>query len=219
LKSGRKPGEEKMFLVLSQMEWRRASVASKTFVIALVLGFLASQVIAASTPVEAVKAGTEKVLNILKEQPGNKQKQRAEIRKVVDEYFDFDEMAKRALGPHWNEQPPAKQQEYVQAFSEFLFGVYIDKIEKYTDEKVTYETKEGKGDRAVVNAVIAGSQTSKIPIEYRLQLKDGKWRAYDVVIEGVDLVNNYRSQFSSILANSSFDDLVNRLKGKNLRNK
>lgn len=191
----------------------------KTLIVAFVICLMGSRLMASSSPLETVKAGTENVLHILKEQAGNQQKRRAEIRRVVDHYFDFDEMAKRALGPYWNEQPAAKQQEYVQAFSEFLFNVYIDKIEKYTDEKITYETGEQQGDRAVVDAVIAGSRPGEIPIEYRLHLTDGKWRAYDVVIEGVGLVNNYRSQFRSILSRSSFDDLLNRLKEKNLDNK
>jgi phospholipid transport system substrate-binding protein len=193
-------------------------MASKSFIAAIIFGFLASQAMAGSAPIDTVKTGTEKVLDLLKGQPESKQKRRDEIRKVVDEYFDFEEMAKRALGPPWNKQPATKQKEYVQAFSEFLFTVYIDKIEKYSDEKITFEGEEAKGDRAVVRSLVAGSQSGKIPIEYRLHLKDGKWRAYDVVIEGVDLVTNYRSQFTSILASSSFDDLVNRLKDKNLRN-
>lgn len=87
---------------------------------------------ASSGPLETVQAGTDKVLQILKEQAGSEQKRRAEIRKVVDQYFDFDEMAKRALGPQWNQQSAEKQREYVQAFSEFLFSVYINKIEKST---------------------------------------------------------------------------------------
>jgi phospholipid transport system substrate-binding protein len=208
-----------MCLNLPSKERGRGSMALQAFSIALVLGFFVSRVEAGSTPLDTVKTGTEKVLHILGEHAGNKQKRRAEIRMVVDEYFDFGEIAKRALGPHWQKQPPEKQREYVQAFSDFLFGVYINRIEKYTDEKITYETKEERGDHALVDAIVVGSQTGRIAIQYRLHHKDGSWRAYDVVIEGVGLVDNYRGQFSSILANNSFSDLLNRLKDSNRRNK
>jgi len=187
-----------------------------TLIITLAFCVSVSQAIASSGPLDTVQSGTEKVLTILKQQTGNEQRRRAEIRTVVDQYFDFEEMAKRALGPEWNNQPATKQQDYVGAFSEFLFSVYIDKIENYTDEKITYQPKEEEGDRAVVNAIVEGSKTGKIGLEYRLHSMAGSWKAYDVVIEGVGLVNNYRSQFSSILTNSSFDDLLNRLKEKNL---
>ncbi len=203
----------------SQMGWGPKNIYLKIFIAALAICFWSTRISASSGPLETVKTGTEKVLHILKMEVGNTEKRRAEIRKVVDEYFDFDEMAKRALGPSWKEQPPVKQQEYVGAFSQFLFNVYIDKIEKYTDEEITYETKGEKGGRATVDAIIAGSRTEKIAIEYRIHLRDGKWRVYDVVIEGVGLVNNYRSQFSSILTRSSIDDLLKQLKEKNLQNK
>jgi phospholipid transport system substrate-binding protein len=197
--------------------WSQGSTVLKGFTIVLFLCIMASLGIASTTPVDTVKSGTNEVLKVLKQQSGHKEQRRTGIRKVVDEYFDFNEMAKRALGPRWKEQPPAKQQEFARTFSELLFNVYIDKIERYTDEQITYSAKTEQGDHAVVDALVTGSQTGKIAIEYHLHLKDGNWKAYDVAVEGVDLVNNYRSQFNSILSRSSFDDLLKMLREKNLK--
>ncbi|MDY0040478.1 MAG: ABC transporter substrate-binding protein [Desulforhabdus sp.] len=171
----------------SSIKSRLTAVALKTSMLtfALTLFFCVSiyQAGAGSGPLETVQTGTEKVLTILKQQTGNEQKRRAEIRTVVDQYFDFEEMAKRALGPEWNNQPAARQQDYVRAFSEFLFSVYIDKIEKYTDEKITYQPKEEEGDRAVVNALVEGSKTGKIGLEYRLHSRAGSWKAWLITTE------------------------------------
>lgn len=204
--------------MISRTNRIRHRLVLKTFIITFVLGCFASQALASSPPLETVKTGTNKVLHILKEQGGNKQQQRAEIRKIADQYFDFHMMSKRALGPYWKKLTPAKRQQYVKAFSQFLFNRYIDKIEKYTDQKISYQMKGKSGNYAIVDVVITGSQTGRIPIAYRLHQINGNWRAYDVVIQGVSLVKNYRSQFKSILARKSFSDLMQRLKQKNSQN-
>jgi phospholipid transport system substrate-binding protein len=206
-----------MVVAPSEPSWMRQCITLKLFVLAVCTCFLVSLAQAGSSPLETVQTGTEKVLHTLKEHAADSQKRREEIRKIVDNYFDFDEMAKRSLGPQWNKQAPAKQQEFVQAFSKFLFNVYIDKIEKYTDEKITYKEKEIQGDFALVDALVVGNQSGQIPLTYHLHLKDGNWKAYDVVIEGVGLVENYRSQFDSILSKGSFEDLLKQLREKNLQ--
>jgi phospholipid transport system substrate-binding protein len=210
-------GGKTMSLGTARTGWWRSRSILNRFSIAALLCFLVSPVIASSTALETIKAGTDRVLQILKQQAGSKQTRRAEIRKVVDEYFDFNEMARRSLGPLWRRQSPEKQQEFTLAFSQFLFNVYIDKIEKYTDEKISYDTQRVEGDYAVVDAVVTGTQTGQITIEYHLHFKDGNWKAYDVAVEGIDLVNNYRSQFNSILLRRSFDDLLKLLREKNLQ--
>ena len=170
----------------------------------------------ATGPLQAVEKGTEEVLRLLQDQDMDKETRRAHIRNVVDDHFDFQEMAMRALGPPWREQPSEKQQEYVSAFSDFLFGVYIDRIERYSDETVVYELGEEGESHAVVQALIEGAQVGQIPVEYRMHLTREEWRVYDVVIEGVSLVNNYRGQFHAFLARNTFDDLLSRLKERSL---
>jgi phospholipid transport system substrate-binding protein len=206
-------------MVSGHLESRRMrhAIISRLLVAAICSCFFVGLAQAASSPLETVQTGTDKVLHTLKEHSGDSQKRREGIRKIVDDYFDFDEMARRSLGPHWNQQPPAKQQEFAQAFNKFLFNVYIDKIEKYTDEKITYKQGETKDNFAIVDALVVGNQSGQISLIYHLHLKDGNWKAYDVVIEGVGLVENYRSQFDSILSRGSFEDLLKQLREKNLQ--
>ncbi len=197
-----------MFL---RLMWNRETRALKFLMVLMVLCVVPGKVFAGSEPLETVKNGTEKVLQVLQDEDMDQEAQRARIREVVDEHFDFHEMGKRALGPHWRDQPEEKQEEYVQAFGDFLFGVYIDRVEEYSGETIAYESQEEMEGHAVVHALVAGDETEEIPLEYRLHAVHEEWRVYDVVIEGVSLVNNYRSQFSSFLAQNTFEDLIRRL--------
>jgi phospholipid transport system substrate-binding protein len=201
-----------------QSRWVRKEIAGLALALGYLLCLWVPQAVAIPNPLDTVKSGTEKVLRVLKERGEKRGSRRTEIRSIVDGYFDFEEIARRALGPSWNEQSPARQQEYVKAFSDFLFGIYISKVEKYTNQKITYKVGGETGNDATIQTFITGRQTGRIPIDYRLHLKDGAWKAYDVVIEGVGLVNNYRSQFSAILARGSFDDLLNKLRQKSAGN-
>ena len=112
------------------------------------------------------------------------------------------------------EQPPEKQQEFTRDFRQLLFNTYIGKIEKYTNEKITYNQKQMGGDCAVIEALEVGDQSGAVPVDCYLRLKDGKWKVYDVVIEGINLVTNYRCQFEPILMRHSFDDLLRQIKEK-----
>lgn len=190
----------------------------KLYVVLLSLILSAPQVLAASDPIQVVETGTQKVLQVLEKNKTDTEARRQAIRKIVDEYFNFDEMARRSIGPAWNEQPRDKQQEFVESFSQFLFNVYIDKIEKYTGEKITYDSQQVNGEYASVKAIVHGYNGTNIPIIYRLHLNDGSWKAYDVVVDRIDLVNNYRSQFGDILSRHSFDYLLKLLKEKNAQN-
>jgi phospholipid transport system substrate-binding protein len=191
---------------------------SKVLILVLCLCLWAPQAIAANDPQAVIKTGTDQVLELLKKYPENTQVRREKIRtavdKYVDEYFDFDEIAKHALGTRWNEQPPEKQKEFTRDFSQLLFNTYIGKIEKYTNEKMTYNQKQIGGNCAVIEALEAGDQSGKVSIDYYLRLKDGKWKVYDVAIDGIGLVTNYRCQFEAILLRKSFDDLLRQLKEK-----
>ena len=203
-----------MIAAHSQIRRVNRSHIAKTLVSLLCLCLWASRALAAENPQAVVKTGTDQVLQLLKQYPESSGVRRGKIRAVVDQYFDFDAIAKRALGPRWNEEPPEKQQEFTRDFSQLLFDTYIRRIEKYTNERIAYKQKQTGGDYAVIEAVVAGGQSGTIPIDYYLRLEDGKWKVYDVVIEGIGLVTNYHSQFESILMRSSFDDLLRQLKEK-----
>ncbi|HAA03031.1 MAG TPA: organic solvent tolerance ABC transporter substrate-binding protein [Syntrophobacteraceae bacterium] len=184
---------------------------------------ITQQASASPRPKAVIETGMERVLGFLRTKCSDGQSvamryHRVEIEKIVSEYFDFREMAMRSLGPSWKQQAPDKQQEFTQLFKDLIFNTYIDRIDTYTcsNEKVTYDDEALDGNHAVVRTRITGYKGNKdIPLEYRLSLKDNDWKAYDVVIEGVSLVNNYRQQFASILNRESFEGLLKRMRDKN----
>jgi phospholipid transport system substrate-binding protein len=203
-----------------QLKLRHLAVGCVCF---LALMPITQQAGASARPKAVIETGMERVLGLLRSKCTNGQsvavrQHRTEIEKIVLEYFDFQEMAMRSLGPSWRQQTPAKQQEFTQLFQDMIFNTYIDRVDTYTcsNEKVLYEDESLDGNHAVVKTRVTGYKGSKdIPIEYRLRLKDNDWKTYDVVIEGVSLVNNYRQQFASILNREPFEGLLKRMRDKN----
>jgi phospholipid transport system substrate-binding protein len=136
------------------------------------------------------------------------------LRGITDGVFDWTEMAKRALGRHWAARTPAEQQEFVSLFRDLLERAYVSKIERYAGEPITYVGEVADGDLTTVRTRITTRQNQEVGIDYRM-FKDGdRWRVYDVLIEGISLVNNYRTQFDGIIKTSSYDELVKRLKAR-----
>lgn len=172
----------------------------------------------AGEPTEQVRQTVDKVLGILQDKalkgPAKAKERRTTLRKVIDERFDFEEMARRSLALHWKKRTPEEQKEFVELYSDLLERAYINKIEQYTDEKVTYTGEAQEGNRAAVRTVIITKKNVEIPIEYRLHRTGAGWKAYDVIIEGVSLVNNYRKQFNSIISSKSYEELLRRLRSK-----
>ncbi len=173
-----------------------------------------------SKPIDVIKTGSQEVLKILRESRGDKgpslRQRQDEILNVVSQYFNFEEMARRALGHPWKDQPPEKRQEFAQLFKRLLYTTYISRIEHYTgsDEQIFYDYERVQGEYALVKTHILYQGNSNVSIDYRLQLEGGEWKVYDVVVEGMSFVENYRGQFASILANESFDSLLSRLRQK-----
>ena len=139
---------------------------------------------------------------------------RQALRSITDGVFDWNEMAKRALGRHWAARTPAEQQEFVSLFRDLLERAYVSKIERYAGEPITYVGEVADGDLTTVRTKITTRQNQEVAIDYRM-FKDGdRWRVYDVLIESISLVNNYRTQFDGIIKTSSYDELVKRLKAR-----
>lgn len=172
----------------------------------------------ADTPKEAVNKTTDKIIEILKDKelkkPANTQQRRNAMSKAVSEIFDFEEMSKRTLAIHWQKRTPSERKEFVSLFTELLERSYVKKIESYTNEKILYLDERIDGDNALVKSKIVTTRNLEVPIDYRLMKKNNKWVVYDVVIEGVSLVNNYRTQFNKIIRQYSYEDLVKRMKNK-----
>jgi phospholipid transport system substrate-binding protein len=172
----------------------------------------------AATPKETVEAGVNKLLTTLGD-PAFKAKPEDEriaiIGKEIETVFDFQELSRRTLGREWKKMKPAQQKEFVQLFRELLQGVYADRLLAYSDQKIMFdkETMLKKG-RAEVQSYLQTSDGKKIPLFYRLTDKSGSWKVYDVIIEGVSMVKNYRTQFRQILAKDSPDKLLQVLRDK-----
>ena len=184
----------------------------------LAVGVMLPFQIYAATPKETVEQGVDKVLKTLGD-PAFKAKSKDEkiatIGKEIDHIFDFEELSKRTLGRDWKKMSAEQQTEFVKLFKQLLQGVYADRLLAYSDQKVLFEkeTMLKKGS-AEVQSYLQTSDGKKIPLFYRLTDKSGSWKVYDVIIEGVSMVKNYRTQFRDILAKDSPDKLIEILRDK-----
>jgi phospholipid transport system substrate-binding protein len=175
---------------------------------------------AADGPKDQTKETIDRVLTILKNKELNKssmtKERRAMIRKEIGARFDFEEMSKRALGMHWKQRNEAEKKEFVSLFSDLLESTYINRIESYSGEKVVYEDQILDGDYATVKTRVITSRNVETPIAYRLSKNGSKWSVYDVVIEEVSLISNYRKQFNQVIKDKSYEALVKKLKDKQI---
>ena len=183
--------------------------------ILILLLLLFGPVQAATGPEEVIRSGTDRILGILNDESLNEKERRKRIRENVNQYFDFERMAMSALGHHWKDQPADKQKEFVDLFSQFLFETYVDKVESHSaPEEIVYGEHNIKGDRASVDTQVVTQDGQTVPIAYRRIREGGNWQVYDVLVEGVSLIRNYRTQFNSILTSKSFDHLLDQLREK-----
>ena len=172
----------------------------------------------AATPKETVEDGVNNVLKTLgdpdfKAKP--KDEQIAVVGAEIDKIFDFKELSRRTLGKHWKKMSAEQQTEFVKLFRELLQGVYADRLLAYSDQKVIFDKEIPlKKGRAEVQSYLQTSDGKKIPLFYRLTDKSGSWKVYDVIIEGVSMVKNYRTQFRQIIAKDSPDKLLEILRDK-----
>ncbi|MGO9021121.1 MAG: phospholipid-binding protein MlaC [Syntrophobacteraceae bacterium] len=200
-----------MFVARSQIGLMSKRFISETLILVVCLCLWGSRAIAAENPQAVVQTGTDQVLKILKQYPQDTRARREKIQAAVDGYFDFGAIAKLALGPRWNSLSPEKQQEFTLEFSKLLFNTCIGDIEKYATQNITYSQRPIFQGYVDVQARVM-DQGGPISIDYYLHLQDGKWKVYDIGVEGTSLVINYRDQFDSILANGSFNDLSRMLR-------
>jgi phospholipid transport system substrate-binding protein len=194
----------------------------------VVMGALLSSLLLVSTtstawagePQDKVRETVNAVLAVLQDKslqgPDNTDRRREKMRQAVFQRFGFEEMAQRALGPYWSKRTPAEKKEFIGLFGELLERSYINKIESYTGEQIVQYTRETieKDGYASVRTAVVNKRDLNVEVEYKLLQRDGDWQVYDVIIEGVSLVNNYRTQFHNIVSQESYEALVKRLKLK-----
>src|SRR6266436_29887 len=177
--------------------------------LALVLAALPAR---AGAPMEQLRAQVDRVLKLI-DDPTLKDK-RVAVRQIADDIFDFGETARRSLGRHWAARTQAERDEFVQLFGDLLERSYISKVELYGGEKIQYVGDSVEADQAKVQTKLLTKSGNEIPIEYRMLKKGDRWLVYDVIIEGVSLIANYRTQFNKIIRTSSYQELVKKMKTK-----
>lgn len=193
--------------------WRALALATA----ALMVVWAPAEGVAGSAT-DQVKGTVDQVLKILTD-PALKgetklQGRRAKIRQVVLQRFGFTEMSKRSLGRYWSERTQEERTEFVRLFTDLLERAYIDRVDGYTGEQVVYLGESVDGDYSEVRSKIVTKRNQEIPILYRLQKTNANWEVYDVIVESVSLVNNYRTQFSKIIRTSSYQGLVKKMQVK-----
>ena len=188
----------------------------------LVTGLIAVVVGAASTPAGAgaptdqLKASVDQVIRIL-EDPALKpeamtRERREAIRREAANIIDFGETARRALGRHWQALGEPERQEFVALFADLMERAYIGRLEQYSGERIAYLSESVDGDTATVRTRLVTKRGVEIPADYRMLRRGDRWLVYDILVEGVSLVGNYRTQFNRIIETSSYDELIRRMK-------
>jgi phospholipid transport system substrate-binding protein len=197
------------------MNWLR--MGAMVLAGALVVG-AGSAPAAAGVPTDQLKGAVERVLKTL-DDPALKgesrlSERRAAVRKIANEIFDFSEIAKRSMARHWQPLSEAQRTEFVGLFADLLERSYISKIETYGGEKIQYTGERADGEFATVSTRIVTKNGTEVPVDYRLIKRADRWLVYDVSIEGVSLVSNYRTQFNKIIQTTSYNELVSKLRNK-----
>jgi phospholipid transport system substrate-binding protein len=180
----------------------------------------------AASPREVVQVAVERVVSMLENgEPGRDRgerveqrlphdgRTRTEIRRIALDLFDFDDMAQRTLSRHWKGRTRAEQAEFVTLFTDLLERSYVGRIEGYAGEKINYIGETVDGSFAVVRSrIVPGRGRADTAVDYRLHRRDGRWKVYDVLVDGVSFVSTYRGQFNRMISGSSYGALVEALR-------
>lgn len=208
-----------MLSVVTRFLRAQSARMSVCFGLAVLLGMAwnVAPLWAGGAATEAIKGTINEVIRILSDQamkkPERAHERRKLLEKVVGDRFSYEEMAKRTLAAQWQKLEEKDRTEFVDLFKRLLTNSYADKVEGYSGEQIHYLNERLEGDYAEVRTK-ATSGKAEIPLDYRLLNKGGDWRVYDVVVDGVSLVSNYRGQFAKIIRTSGYDDLVKQLREK-----
>jgi phospholipid transport system substrate-binding protein len=193
---------------------------NKIMMFALLLSSLAcfAPVAVQASVTDEVKKTVDEIVRIVADKelknPQNEAKRRQLIKTAVGRIFDYEEIAKRSLATNWKTRTPAERKEFVQLFETLLQNSYSGKIESYNQEKIVYLNETVDGEYAEVRSKVVTAKRDEYSLDYRLMNKGGKWLVYDVIVEGVSLVSNYRSQFNKIITGQGYGELVKKLRTK-----
>jgi len=174
----------------------------------------------AGEPTDHIRKTTDKMITILNDPvlKNNVEERRKMLRNAVNERFDWREMAQRSLADHWKSRTEEEKEEFVPLFTDLLESAYMNRIENYSGDKVSYDDEKVQGDYSLVKVRIFTDKQVYIPVVYKMKKKGQEWMIYDVSIEGVSLVKNYRQQFDTVILSSSYQGLLEKLKEKAAKN-
>ena len=171
----------------------------------------------AGSATEAIRSTSEAVIRVLNNEelrkPTRLEERRRQLVEIIGKRFSYEEMSKRALGAHWSKLTEADRQEFVNLFKRLLANTYVDKIEGFGKEQVQYLYERLEPGYAEVRTKII-SDKGTLPLDFRLVDQAGAWMVYDIVVDGISLVNNYRGQFTRILSVYSYPQLMAKLRDK-----
>ena len=174
----------------------------------------------AGAPTDQLRDGVDRVFKILRDPEmagqANAIQRRKAILTAAGNIFDFAEMAKRSLGQHWSARTPAERSQFVGLFTDLMQHSYIAKVDQHGGAKMVYRSETVDGDHAAVRTTIPLSSGSEMPLEYRMHNADARWQVYDLSIDGISLVSNYRAQFNKVIRLDSYETLVAKLKSHQL---
>jgi len=172
----------------------------------------------AGEPLEVIKVSADRAIQILKDpqlQANEKKKERIErLKEIANPLFDFEEMARRALGPHWRRRSFQEQKEFVKLFRDFIEKTYSNNVDLYAGEQIVMGKEIIDNDYAQVDSSFVNPKGEEFSVVFRLRRTEGKWKVYDALVESISIVNNYRSQFDRVISKSSFEELIRLLKEK-----
>ncbi len=195
-------------------------------ILAFLLGFSAAVLISGAAsiahgasrgePMAMVQSTVKQVVEVLKDHSTPQSQRRRLLIQLVAGHFDFADMARSSLGPHWRELKPEQRQQFVPLFTTFMEDVYLNKLERYSGQKIDFrnETSNGPGYSQVDTTVIQSSGGQPIPINYRLKKEGNDWKVYDVTVEGISITANYRNQFNRVMNNQGFETLMSEIRSK-----
>ena len=170
-------------------------------------------------PVDRVRDILETALRILNnpalQGPEKEAARKQQVRELIADRFNYSEMAERSLNSHWGELTPKQRQEFVRLFGELFERSYSRMVlHSLPDQRITYTGESVNGTQVVVNTILVDERGDRLPVDYRLQRRKGRWEVFDVVIDGVSIVSNYQSQFNRIIQTTSFDSLLKKMRVK-----
>ena len=203
--------------VVDSLPSRRGPQSAKgcALVVALGLGLLVTSVVNADGLKEHLEPTTTRMLELVNSEAyaGQGHAERgAAARRILDELFDWLEMARRALGQHWSAQTQAEQQDFIDLFADLLGGSYASMLENAGASKVEYVAETVEGERAVVRTRLIVENDDDVPVDYLLTLQRGRWKANEIIFDDVGMVSNYRAQFNRVLGRNSYAELLARIK-------